>query len=77
MTCNCRRRRDNKSEYDTPLRVKRKVEKERKRKVGGYAMKRVAAVSHHLTSCFFEPAKRPEDRVDYCRCCRYVMKYDT
>ena len=35
-------------------------------KLGAYAMKRVAAGAHLPTPWFFEPAKRPDDRADYC-----------
>ena len=35
-------------------------------KLGAYAMKRVAAGAHLSTSWIFEPAKRPDDRADYC-----------
>ena len=31
-----------------------------------YAMKRVAAGAHLPTPWVFEPAKRPDDRADYC-----------
>ena len=36
------------------------------KKLGAYAMKRVAAGAHLPTPWFFEPAKRPDDRADYC-----------
>ena len=35
-----------------------------------YAMKRVAAGAHLPTPWLFEPAKRPDDRADYCLDCR-------
>ena len=39
----------------------------RREKVVAYAMKRVAAGAHLPTPWLFEPAKRPDDRADYCR----------
>ena len=36
------------------------------RKVGVYAMKRVAAGAHLSIPWLFEPAERPDDRNDYC-----------
>ena len=36
-----------------------------KRKLGAYAMKRVAPGAHLPTPWLFEPAKRPGDRADY------------
>ena len=47
----------------TPI---RKVEKG---KLGAYAMKRVAAGAHLPTPWVLEPAKRPDDRADYCVDC--------
>ena len=38
----------------------------REEKLGAYATKRVAAWAHLPTSWLFEPAKRPDDRADYC-----------
>ena len=38
----------------------------KKGKLGAYAMKRVAAGIHLSTSWLFEPAKRQDDRADYC-----------
>ena len=35
-------------------------------KLGAYALKRVAAGAHLPTPRLFEPAKRPDDRADYC-----------
>ena len=37
-----------------------------KRKVGTKAMKRIAAGADLPTPWLFEPAKRPDDRADYC-----------
>ena len=37
-----------------------------KGKLGAYAMKRVAAGAHLPISWLFEPAKRPDNRADYC-----------
>ena len=37
-----------------------------KGKLGTNAMKRVAAGAHLPRSWLFEPAKRPDDRADYC-----------
>ena len=48
----------------------RKMEK--KRKLGTYAMKRVAAGAHLPTPWLFEPAKRPDDRADYCLDCSFL-----
>ena len=39
---------------------------EKKGKLGTYAMKRVAAGAHLPTPRLLEPAKRPDDRADYC-----------
>ena len=46
----------------TWLSCRRKLE----RKVGAYAMEREAAGAHLLITGLFEPAKRPDDRSDYC-----------
>ena len=35
-------------------------------------MKRVAAGAHLPTPWFFEPVKRPDDRVDYCLDCSFL-----
>ena len=43
-----------------------------KGKFGANAMKRVAAGAHLSTPWFFEPAKRPGDRADYCLCCSFL-----
>ena len=43
----------------------------RKRKVGAYAMKRVAAGAQLPKPWLFEPAKRPDDRADYCLDCSF------
>ena len=40
--------------------------KKRNRKLGADSMKRVAAGAHLPTAWLFEPAKRPDDRADYC-----------
>ena len=37
-----------------------------KRKFGAYPMKCVAAGAHLPTPSLFDPAKRPDDRADYC-----------
>ena len=37
-----------------------------KGKLGAYAMKRVATGAHLTTPWLFGPAKRPDDRADYC-----------
>ena len=34
--------------------------------LGAYAMKSVAAGAHLPTPCLFEPAKRPDERAEYC-----------
>ena len=39
---------------------------EKNEKLGAYAMKRVAASAHLPAPRLFEPAKRPDDRADYC-----------
>ena len=41
-------------------------------KLGVYAMKRVFAGAHFPTSWVFEPAKRLDDRVDYCLDCSFL-----
>ena len=41
-------------------------------KFGANAMKRVAAGAHLPTRWFFEPAKRPDDRADYCLDCSFL-----
>ena len=40
--------------------------KNEKGKLGANAMKRVAASDHLPTTWLFDPAKRPDDRADYC-----------
>ena len=40
-----------------------------KRKLAAYAMERVAVPLHVATLWLFEPAKRPDDRADYCLGC--------
>ena len=37
-----------------------------KENLAAYAMKRVAAGAHLPTPWLFEPAKRPDDKADYC-----------
>ena len=44
----------------------------KKRKVGVYAMKRVAAGAHLPTPWLFEPAKRPDEKADYCLGCNFL-----
>ena len=39
-------------------------EKEKKKKLGAYAIKRVAAGAHLPTPWLFEPAKRTDDKAD-------------
>ena len=48
---------------------------QRKGKLGVYAINRVAAGAHLPTSWFFGPAKRPEDRADYClnKCVKWYI----
>ena len=46
----------------------------RNRKSGAYAMKRVAAGAH-LPTRLFEPAKRPDDRGDYCLQCSFLPQW--
>ena len=36
-------------------------------------MKRVAAGAHLQTPWLFEPAKRPDDRADYCLDCSFLL----
>ena len=47
----------------------------RKRKLAAYAMNRVAAGAHLPTHSLFEPAKRPDDRVDYCLDCSFYAPW--
>ena len=44
-----------------------------KRKSVANAMKRVAAGAHLPTPWLFEPAKRPDDRADYCLDCSFRL----
>ena len=44
-------------------------------KLETYAMKRVAAGVHHPTPWLFEPAKRPDDRADYCLDCSFLPQW--
>ena len=44
----------------------------KKGKLGTYAMKRVAAGAHLPKPWLFEPAKRPDDRADYCLGCSFL-----
>ena len=46
-----------------------------KGKMGAYAIKRVAAGAYLPTSWLFEPAKRPDDRADYCGDCRFLPQW--
>ena len=39
---------------------------------GVYAFKRVAAGAHLPTPWIYEPAKRPDDRADYCLDCSFL-----
>ena len=41
----------------------------KKGKMGAYTMNRVAAGAHLPTAWFFVPAKRPDNRADYCLDC--------
>ena len=43
-----------------------------KRKFGAYPMKCVAAGAHLPTPSLFDPAKRPDDRADYCLDCSFL-----
>ena len=43
----------------------------------GYAMKRVAAGVHLPTAWLLEPAKRTDDRADYCLECRLLPSANT
>ena len=38
-------------------------------------MKRVAAGAHLPTPWLFEPAKRPDDRADYCLDCSFLPQW--
>ena len=42
-----------------------------------YAIKRVAAGAHVPTPRFFEPAKRPDDRADFCMDCSFLPSAST
>ena len=46
-----------------------------KGKLGANAMKRVAAGAHLPTPWLFEPAKRPDDRADYCLDCSFLPQW--
>ena len=48
--------------------------KERKGKLGAYAMKRVAAGADLPIPWFCEPAKRRDDRADYCPGCSFLPR---
>ena len=43
--------------------------------LGTNAMKRVAAGAYLLTPWLFEPAKRPDDRADYCPDCSFLPQW--
>ena len=45
-----------------------------KEKLGAYGMKRVDACAHLPTACLFEPAKRQDDRADYCLGCSFLPR---
>ena len=45
----------------------------KKGKFGTYAMKRVAAGAHLPTLRLFQPAKRSDDRADYCLDCSFLL----
>ena len=47
----------------------------KKEKLETYAMKRVA-VAAHLPTPWLEPAKRPDDRVDYCLYCSFLPQWN-
>ena len=51
------------------------IDKNRKGKLGTYAMKRVAAGAHLPTAWLFEPAKRPDARADYCLDCSFLTQW--
>ena len=38
-------------------------------------MKSVAADAHLPTPSLFEPAKRPDDRADYCLDCTFLLQF--
>ena len=44
----------------------------KKVKLGANAMQRVAAGAHLPTPWLFEPAKRPDERADYCLDCSFL-----
>ena len=43
--------------------------------LAAYAMKRVAAGAHLSTPWLFAPAKRPDDRADYCLDCSFLPQW--
>ena len=47
----------------------------KKGKLGAYAMKRVAAGAHLLTPWIFKPARRPDDKADYCLDCSFLPQW--
>ena len=47
----------------------------KKGKLGTNAMKRVAAGAHLPTPWLSEPAKRPDDRADYCLDCSFLPQW--
>ena len=48
----------------------------KKGKLGAHAVKRVAAGAHLLNPWLFEPAKRPDDRADYCLDCSFLPQWN-
>ena len=57
-------------EYVTGIYAKRR---KGKGNLGAYAMKRVAAGAHLPTLWLFEPAKRQDNRADYCLGCSSLL----
>ena len=47
----------------------------KERRVGAYIMQRVAADAHLPTPWLFVPAKRPDDRADYCLDCSFLPQW--
>ena len=47
----------------------------RKENLGANAVKRVAAAAHLPTPWLFEPAKRADDRADYCLHCSFLHQW--
>ena len=50
-------------------------ERKEKGKLRANSMKRVAAGAHLPTPWLFEPAKRPDDRADYCLDCSFLPQW--